>query len=81
MNLKQSLDEFAKKLITKASEKNTPLAESTDAFKAVTAYYAAQQKGRKKSDDDEPPDTGFSFADGDEVTNGRNPQVRTRRDS
>lgn len=83
MNLKQVLDEWAKKLSTKAAEKDTPLQESTDAFKAVTAYYAATQKRAKKaSDEDEAADTeGFSFASSSEVVNGdrQHPQVRARR--
>lgn len=80
MKLKQKLDEFAKALIEKASQDSTPLPESTDAFKAVTAYYAAQQKGRKKSgEDDEPDDGGFSFANG--VENGGSPKVSARRNS
>ena len=80
MNLKDILDKFAKRLSDKASEKDTPLQESTDAFKALTAYYAAQQKNRKKSSESEEDDTGeFSFAD--EVKNGGSPSARNRRDS
>ena len=80
--LKKILDDWAKNLSTKASQKDTPLQESTDAFKAVTAYYAAQQKRGKKSDDEEPEDTGFSFAGSDEVVNGSGvAKVRARRNS
>ena len=81
MTLKATLDKWASDLSTKAAEKNTPLQESTDAFKAVTAYYAAQQKTRKNQAEDEPESSGFSFAD--EVVNGdrQHPQVRSRRSS
>lgn len=79
MNLKSSLDKFADALIKKASLSSTSLQESTDAFKAVTAYYAAQQKGRKKSGDDDTPDDG-EFTFGDE-TNGGSQKVSARRAS
>ena len=81
MTLKSTLDKLAKTLSDKAAEKNTPLQESIDAFKALTAYYAAQQKNRKNRDDDEPDSEGFSFAGSDEVVNGGNTQVRARRNS
>jgi len=86
MSLKAILDTWAEKLSAKAAEKDTPLQESTDAFKAVTAYFAATQKrGKKSGDDDEPADTGgFSFVQSDEVINGapgQRAKVRTRRDS
>ena len=80
MNLKQSLDAFAKTLIEKAKQKDTPLQESIDAFKAVTSYYAAQQKGRARkpdSDEDEEPG-GFSFG---EAQNGGREKVSARRNS
>lgn len=81
MNLKKSLDEWAVNLKQKAMQAATSLQESTDAFKAVTAYYAAQQKGRKKSvEDDETDASGFSFAD--EGAHGGNGQkVPARRNS
>ena len=82
MTLKTTLDKWASELSTKAAQKDTPLQESTDAFKAVTAYYAAQQKSRKNQADDEPDSEGFSFAD--EVVNGspgQRAQVRARRNS
>ena len=81
MNLKKTLDDFASKLAAKASKDATPLQESTDAFKALTAYYAAQQKHRKKSGDDEPDEGGFSFANGLEATDGGSPKVPSRRNS
>ena len=85
MNLKQVLDKWADKLSTKASEKDTPLQESTDAFKAVTAYYAATQKGAKTPDADALSDAGeFTFGKSDEVVNGEPGQraaVHPRRNS
>lgn len=66
--LKATLDKWATDLSTKAAQKDTPLQESTDAFKAVTAYYAAQQKSAKNQPQDEDESGGFSFAD--EVVNG-----------
>ena len=86
MTLKQTLDEWANKLATKAAHIDTPLQESTDAFKAVTAYYAATQKrARKAGEDDDPPDTGgFNCAHSGEVVNGEPGQrkaVHSRRNS
>ena len=78
MTLKQTLDDWANKLATKAAEKDTPLQESTDAFKAVTSYYAAQQKlSLKSGKDDEPETGGFSFGQSDEVVNGSPGQHKT----
>ena len=82
MTLKSTLDKWASELSTKAAQKDTSLQESTDAFKAVTAYYAAQQKLRKNQPEDEADSEGFSFAD--EVVNGspgQRAQVRARRNS
>ena len=63
----------------KAEEKNTPLQESIDAFKAVTAYYAVELKQRKKSgDDEEPDDGGFTFG---EAGNGGSSKIPSRRNS
>ena len=83
MNLKKTLDDFASKLAGKASKDDTPLQESTDAFKAVTAYYSAQRKTSRKSGDDEPESDGFSFADGvgEAEHGGTNPKVPARRNS
>ena len=84
MTLKQTLDQWAQKLATKAAQDATPLQESTDAFKAVTAYYAAQTKNAKKHPDDEDETGGFSFERTDEVVNGspgQRAQVRARRNS
>ena len=70
-SLQKILDEWAEQLSDKAAQKDTPLQESTDAFKAVTAYYAAQQKrARKSGDEDEPEPGGFSFANSGEVIDG-----------
>jgi hypothetical protein len=85
MNLKQVLDKWAEKLSAKAALENTPLQESTDAFKAVTAYYAATQKRAKKPDEDEVSEAGeFTFGKSDEVVNGEPRQraaVHPRRNS
>ena len=81
MTLKSTLDKLAKTLSDKAAEKNTPLQESIDAFKALTAYYAAQQKHAKKPSDDDDEPGGFNFSGSDEVVNGGNTQVRARRNS
>ena len=79
MNLKAEMDKFAHKLLTKATQDNTPLIESIDAFKAVTAYYAAQQKNRKGQPDEEVDPSGFTFAD--EVVHGGSKASSTRRSS
>ena len=83
MTLKSTLDKWATDLSAKAADKDTTIQESTDAFKAVTSYYAATQKrGKKSAEDDEPPDGGFTF--NDEVVNGspgQRAQVRARRNS
>lgn len=83
MSLEKTLDTWAGKLSEKAGQDDTPLQESIDAFKAVTAYYAAKGKRAKKQDSDEEPDDGaFSFAGSDEVVNGsRDQKVRARRNS
>ena len=86
MSLKKILDDWAEKLSTKAAETDTSLQESTDAFKAVTAFYAATQKrGRKPGEDDEPPEAGgFSFDHGNELVNGDHGQrkaLHSRRNS
>lgn len=84
MTLKSTLDKWATELSTKATLTTTTIQESTDAFKAVTAYYAAQQKMRKNQPEDEDDFGGFSFAGSDEVVNGspgQRAQVRARRNS
>ena len=84
MTLQKTMDELANKLKDKAAQKDTPLQESIDAFKALTAYYAAQRKGSRKQDEDEPDSEGFSFAGSDEVVNGEPGQrkaVHSRRNS
>ena len=84
MTLRQILDDWAQKLSTKAAQDTTPLQESTDAFKAVTAYYAAKQKRGRKADEDAPPEPGgFSFEQGSEVVNGAGQRkaVHPRRNS
>ena len=82
MTLEQTLDKLAKTLVDKASQDATSLQESIDAFKALTAYYAAKQRHAKKAGDEDDADDGFSFAGSNEVSNdSRNPQVRARRNS
>ena len=79
MTLKKTLAEWAETLRKKAEEKDTPLQESIDAFKAVTTYYVAEQKLRKKSgDEDEPDDGGFTFG---EAGNGGSSKIPSRRNS
>ena len=60
MNLKDELDKLARVVLNKAQEKDTPLSESIDAFKATTAYYALSLK-RKGADEPESEDEN-SFA-------------------
>ena len=81
MTLQKTMDKWAQDLCKKASEKDTPLPESTDAFKAVTAYYAARQKlAKKNGEEDDDPD-GFRF-DQIEVPNGSgSSKVRANRNS
>ena len=83
-SLKQTLDNLAKVLSDKVAKDDTSLQESIDAFRALTAYYAAQGKRVRKQDDDEPDSDGFTFAGSDEVVNGsnsRDQKIRTRRNS
>ena len=77
--LKKTMDTLAEAIAAKASEKDTPLQERIDAFKALTAYYAAQQKRAKKSAEDEPDEGGFSFSN--EAQHGNGEKVRARRTS
>jgi hypothetical protein len=79
MNLRKIMDDFAETLSKKACEKNTPLQESTDAFKALTAYYAVLQKQAKKGGDDDTETDGFTF--GEDVVHGRAKTTATRRNS
>ena len=83
MSLQKTMDKWAQDLCKKASDKDTPLPESTDAFKAVTAYYAARQKLAKKNGDEDDDSSEFSFARPiDEVANGSgSAKVRTSRNS
>jgi len=84
MTLQKTLDQLAETLSKKAAEKTTPLQESIDAFKALTAYFAVQQKRGKRQPEDDEPTGGFSFADSTEVVNGEPRQratVHPRRNS
>ena len=81
--LKKTLDDWANKLAKKATEKDTSLQESTDAFKAVTAYYTALGKNANKHPIPDEEEGGFSF-EHSEVVNGsprQRAQVRARRAS
>jgi len=80
MSLEKKLDDFATKLIAKACEDSTPLVERTDAFKAVTAYYAAKNKKRGKSDDEDADPEAFTFT-GDLINGGQRKAVPARRGS
>lgn len=80
-DLKKTLDEWANKLAKKAAEKDTLLQESTDAFKAVTAYYTALGKNAKKHPADEDDEGAFSFENSEVVNGGNSSQVRARRTS
>lgn len=77
--LTKVLDDWANDLAKKA-QKATSLQESTDAFKAVSAYHASVQKNAKKHPTDEDDPDVFSFANS-EVVNGGSSQVRARRNS
>lgn len=81
MTLQKTMDKWAQKLFAKAEKDNTPLAESTDAFKAVTAYYAARQKlAKKHGEEDDDPD-GFRFDQIEVPNGGGSTKVRTTRSS
>ena len=78
--LTKVLDDWANDLAKKA-QKATTLQESTDAFKAVSAYHAAVQKNAKKHPTDEDDEGGFSFASSEVVNGGQRAKVRTSRAS
>lgn len=63
IDFKASFDKIAEIMAEKAADKDTPFAEITDAFKAMTAYYALLLKHKAKSGDDD-SDDGFDFANG-----------------
>jgi hypothetical protein len=64
MTLRKELDELASAIAKRAADKETPLAEATDALKMVTAYYAVLQKYHKSGEpvDDEPDFGDFAAA-------------------
>ena len=74
------LNKWAEDLAEKA-QKATSLQESTDAFKAVSAYHASVQKNAKKHPADEDDEGGFSFASSEVVNGGQHTKVRTSRAS
>lgn len=81
MTLQQTMDKWAQKLFAKAEKDATPLAESTDAFKAVTAYYAARQKLAKKTGEEDDDTDGFRFDQIEVPNGGGSKKVRASRDS
>ena len=81
MTLQQIMDKWAKGLCDKASRDTTPLAESTDAFKAVTAYYAARQKLAKKTGEEDDDSEGFRFDQIEVPNGGGSTKVRAGRNS
>lgn len=58
MTFAESMDKLAAIIVRKAEFPDTPLAESIDAFKALTPYFAILVKSRKADADGE-----ASFAD------------------
>ena len=64
MTLRKELDELASALAKRAAQNETPIAEATDALKAVTAYYGMLQKHHKGGEpvDDEPDFGDFAAA-------------------
>lgn len=81
-SLRETLDEFAKNLVKKAAEKNTNIQESTELFKALTAYYAVLQKNRKSSGDDQhdgPTFDDFSHAVGEHADERSAQTIRNRQ--
>jgi len=82
-NFDTEMAEFAKSLRKKASEANTSLEDATNAFKALTTYYAILRKYPA-----DPSAAGETFDDilsdvhgvvAQEAANGGTPQVRSRR--
>lgn len=66
-DFRESFDKMAAIIADKATQKDTPFAEITEAFKVMTAYYALTLKHK-----DAPPDDGggFDFANGIGETDG-----------
>ena len=81
MTLQKTMDKWAQDLCRKASDKATPLPESTDAFKAVTAYYAARQKLAKKTGEEDDDSSEFRFDQIEVPNGGGSTKVRTTGDS
>lgn len=64
MTLREEIDKLASALAARASAHNAPLAEATNALKAVTEYYAVLLKNHKHGEkvDDEPDFADFAAA-------------------
>lgn len=77
-DFRQSFDKIAKIIADKASQKDTPFAEITEAFKVMTAYYALTLKHKASPDD---ADGGFDFANGIEREESNGSRVSGRRSS
>jgi hypothetical protein len=80
MTLRSNLDDLAASVAEKAQKTETPLQDSTDALKALTALYTALEKNRGQSDDgneDTPSFEHFSKSL-QEPVNG-SPEIRDRR--
>lgn len=79
MTLKQTLENLAEAIATKAKNGNTPFAEAIDALKALTALYGLFSKKKVDDPDDEPGE--FTMADAQsmiEEPNGAS-KLRSRR--
>lgn len=81
MTFEKTMADLAKQIATKASHKDTPLQESIDAFKGLTAYYAARVKNRNKSVDDEVDDSGDFNFEAEGQNGGQHPKVPASRNS
>ena len=63
MSLRSELDALATALCKKAQLEATPIEASTDALKAVAAYYAIREKVKLKSGDDDGDSAPMNFKD------------------
>ncbi len=77
-DFRTSFDKMAAIMADKATQKDTPFAEITEAFKVMTAYYALTLK--HKTGPDESGD-GFDFANGIEHEDGNGARLPSRRNS
>ncbi len=80
--IENQMIKVAKHIADKAVNKDTPFAESLDAFKSLTAYYGLllKNKGASEDDPDAPNFDNFGKRFGEEQNNDSgNPSVRTGR--